>query len=168
MKILLALVLIVLSQNLFAWSIICNSPSGEVLSYQVSTGDITLSYASRGPEFTPLEDGPIRHISQAFYNMAFDDLKEILPQISIRWPLKTCKMNTDWWLSSCGNGGALISNKEKIAKIQVNGISLSKLTESGASGDQVNFRFRIIFEKDGNTYFVPLIFSQQFCKVTEV
>ncbi len=144
----------------------CASPSGEILSYHAGLNGTILTYASgRGAEFTPIEDGPVRQISIEFYKMAYEDLKDVLPYFSVKWSTEACKLNSSWWLSACNSGGILISDSEN--KTKISGLSLSKLSENGSSGDQVIYRFRLSFEKEGNTYFVPLSFSDKLCKVTE-
>ncbi len=160
-------ILFLSAQSSLAGSIQCHSSSGESLVFVSNTSEISLSYNnSRGAEFTPLEDGPVREISSGFYKMAYQDLREILGSFSLKWKASDCKIDAKWWLSSCGNGGSFAPAKTSNSSIQPGGVSLSKLTESGASGDQTMYRFRISFEKDANTYFVPLYFHQQFCKVT--
>lgn len=168
LKHLLCLLIIVLSaQASFGFSLGCASPSGESLFWQMGAEKVSLSYSnSRGPEFTPIEDGPVRSASVAFYKMAFEDLKEILGQFSLVWSKQNCKQNANWWLSSCGREGSFVSKPNSNQNIQISGLSIGKISESGSSGDQTLFRFRVSFEKDGNTYFVPLFFPEQFCKVT--
>ena len=163
----MTLIFIFIADTSFAKSIQCASPSGESLSFQSNASEVNLSYGNgRGAQFTPVEYGPVRPISFGLYRMAYEELQDILAGFSLKWPVASCKLNSEFWLSACFQGGSLTSDPDKKNQIHVGGVNLSKLTENGASGEQVQYRFRVIFEKDGNTYFIPLVFPKDFCQVT--
>lgn len=163
----LGFVFIFFSCGLSAKSIQCASPSGESLYFQSTKSEVSLSYGNgRGSAFTPLEDGPVRAVSFGFYQMAYADMKEILEGFLLKWPISSCSIKSDFWLSSCLQAGQLASDPGHKSNIRVNGVNLSKLTDSGASGEQISYRFRIIFEKEGNSYFIPLVFPKDLCQVT--
>ncbi len=153
------------AKSAFALEVVCASPSGESLLLLTTPTRVVLSYENeRGPEFTPIEDGPVRETLGDFYKMAYDDLKDVLDGFAVEWQPQECQINLNFWLSSCGGKSKLISDPKNETGVQATGVYLSQLTETGASGDQVTYRFRLSFEKDGNTYFVPLYFAKDFCK----
>ena len=162
--VLLAALLVSAYESADAFQIECGGRgSGESLVLNMQSTGSSISYSNaRGPAFTPIEDGPVRETSIEFYKMAFEDLKEILGSFKLMWRPETCQIDKIWWRSSCNGNAQLLSDTN--SKITPTAVTLARLTESGSSGDQNWLRFRLHFEKGGNTYFVPLVFAENYCR----
>lgn len=104
-------------------------------------------------------DGPVSPSSLPFQKMQFDDLKDLSDQFSLTWPTSSCEFNAAEKTLFC-NGSA----QKKIAAIEAHGINTIQITEKYQTDTYQKNRYRINFEKDGNTYFVSLDFFNSTCE----
>lgn len=156
---------LIASQFASALEVTCASPSGESIYFKSDETEVRLSYENeRGPQFTPIEDGPVTEAAAAYYQMAYNDLKEVLGGFAVTWKASQCQIKSNFWLSACGGNGALVFDPQSKIDVLATGVSISQITESGASGEFSVYRFRVTLEIDGNTYFVPLSFPKEFCR----
>jgi hypothetical protein len=104
-------------------------------------------------------DGPVAPSSLPFQKMQYNDLNELSDEFSLSWPASSCEFNGDQKTLFC-NGSA----QKKIKAIQSNGISTIKVIEKYKTESYEKSRYRINFEKEGNTYFVSLDFFNSTCE----
>ena len=104
-------------------------------------------------------DGPVAQSSLPFQKMQFDVLKDLSDEFTLTWPASSCEYNGVEKTIFC-KGPAV----KKVATIEANGISTIQITEKYQTETYQKSRYRINFEKDGNTYFVSLDFFNSTCE----
>lgn len=112
----------------------------------------------KGYDQMPQFDGPTSPVTIPFQKMQFEDLKALGDEFVLEWPIARCEYNNEEMTLFC-NGVA----SKKSAGIESYGFNTIQITEKYKDQSYQKNRYRINFEKDGNTYFASLDFFTTTC-----
>lgn len=104
-------------------------------------------------------DGPTSPFTVPFQKMQFEDLKGLGNEFILEWPTEKCDYDNKEKTLFCSGAAS-----KKSAGIESFGITTVQVTEKYKDQTYQKNRYRINFEKDGNTYFSSLEFFNTTCE----
>ena len=149
------------THKLYAEVLFTCAPSEKETSVQFyeTENQIWISiYNPSGYSFMPQFEGPISEESLPLVNQQLRELKEINQGITLKLKKESCEVNSKTKAIDC-----LTDTKTSIKDLNLNLISTTEITENSKSFYSEKRKFRFIFEKKGNYFFLSLTFDKNSC-----
>jgi hypothetical protein len=113
-----------------------------------------------GYAMMPQFDGPISPFLVPSLQQQLKELSGLSDHFELSWPKSSCRtFNSQGFQMDCSGEG-----RTSVSGIQAWLASTYKVTEESVNLTNVSYKFRFSLSKDGNTYFVTLLFPERSCR----